>query len=99
MPYEEFLAHKSRVISLIYPHNTEMDLSIACALYFAARGSGQASSNDKLFPMDYVTDSRVLLSGLGADELFGGYTRHSTAFSRRGFQGLIEELDLDVSRL
>jgi asparagine synthetase B (glutamine-hydrolysing) len=29
IPYTEYLAHKSEVISLIYPHNTEMDLSIA----------------------------------------------------------------------
>lgn len=76
-----------------------MDLSIACALYFASRGSGQASISDEVPATDYTTEARVLLSGLGADELFGGYTRHATAFSRRGFQGLIEELDLDVSRL
>ena len=76
-----------------------MDLSIACALYFASRGSGKASINDNVPATDYTTDARVLLSGLGADELFGGYTRHTTAFSRRGFQGLIEELDLDVARL
>jgi asparagine synthetase B (glutamine-hydrolysing) len=41
----------------------------------------------------------VLLSGLGADELFGGYIRHETAFNRQGYRGLIDELRLDVSRL
>lgn len=76
-----------------------MDLSIAGALYFASRGSGKASIDDSIPATDYTTEARVLLSGLGADELFGGYTRHATAFSRHGFEGLIEELDLDVGRL
>lgn len=47
----------------------------------------------------YSTPARVLLSGLGADELFGGYQRHATAFSRQGYPGLVDELKLDVSRL
>jgi hypothetical protein len=99
VPYSEFLEHRQKVISLIYPHNTEMDLSIACALYFAARGQGFASTSDDGPSVDYTTPARVLLSGLGADELFGGYTRHATAFERRGFEGLTEELELDVNRL
>ena len=76
-----------------------MDLSIANALYFAARGRGQASTAPESRPEPYQTTARVLLSGLGADELFGGYQRHNTAYSRRGYPGLIDELKLDVSRL
>lgn len=92
------MAHKANVISLIHPHNTEMDLSIAFALYFAARGCGKVchASSDST---TYTTTARVLLSGLGADELFGGYTRHATAFSRHGYKGLTQELELDVNRL
>ncbi|CAN8102647.1 unnamed protein product [Discula destructiva] len=100
VPYSEYLRHKSEVTSLIFPHNTEMDLSIGCALYFAARGQGTAfhdATSDSSTPCTIL--ARVLLSGLGADELFGGYVRHATAFGRRGYPGLIDELKLDVSRL
>lgn len=102
IPYSEYLSHKGEVTSLIYPHNTEMDLSIGCALYFAARGQGLASTDATSTPsssVPYTTPARVLLSGLGADELFGGYQRHATAFSRGGYPGLVQELRLDVGRL
>lgn len=99
VPYTETLVHRSQIISLIYPHNTEMDLSIGCALYFAARGEGTMRdvSTDRILP--YKTPARVLMSGLGADELFGGYTRHATAFKRQGHGGLVKELELDFDRL
>ncbi|EDO04121.1 hypothetical protein SS1G_06604 [Sclerotinia sclerotiorum 1980 UF-70] len=84
---------------LIHPHNTEMDLSIAFALYFASRGIGLASTKDDIEEILYTTPARVLLSGLGADELFGGYIRHATAFNRSGFSALLDELELDVNRL
>lgn len=83
----------------MYPHNTEMDLSIAYALYFSARGIGVGYTADSPIGKPYSTPARVLLSGLGADELFGGYTRHGVAFSRGGYRSLAEELKLDVSRL
>ncbi|KAK6514373.1 hypothetical protein TWF506_008769 [Arthrobotrys conoides] len=86
VPYEQVVQHKSAVIALLHPHDTEMDLSIGLAFYFASR------------PLE--TDSpRILLSGLGADELFGGYARHGTAFNRAGYPGLIDELELDLTRL
>jgi asparagine synthetase B (glutamine-hydrolysing) len=86
--------------ALMHPHNTEMDLSIAAALYFAAKGCGTIynSLNDSI-GVPYKTASRVLLSGLGADELFAGYNRHAIAYVRNGFQGLLEELELDFGRL
>lgn len=99
VPYCETLAHRARIISLIHPHNTEMDLSIACALYFAARGRGMVRDSVTGANVPYVTPARVLLSGLGADELFAGYTRHATAFNRQGYQGLLAELELDFLRL
>jgi len=99
VPYAENLEHRAEVIRLIYPHNTEMDLSIACALYFAARGQGLGETTADSNPQPYSTTARVLLSGLGADELFGGYGRHGVAYTHRGYGGVVQELKLDVSRL
>lgn len=76
-----------------------MDLSIACALYFAARGKGTAFADASSASAPHTTSARVLLSGLGADELFGGYSRHVAAFERLGYASLIDELKLDVGRL
>ncbi|KAM3542729.1 hypothetical protein ARSEF1564_004389 [Beauveria bassiana] len=99
VPYSVAMFHRNTVVSLIHPHNTEMDLSIAFALYFAARGQGLAQTSIDTEPTPYSATARVLLSGLGADELFGGYSRHGIAFERKGYEGLIEELRLDVGRL
>ncbi|KAI9677038.1 MAG: hypothetical protein M1817_006877 [Caeruleum heppii] len=93
------MEHRGRVITLMHPHRTEMDLSIASALYFAARGAGQLQTESSTQRVNYETPARVLLSGLGADELFAGYTRHATAFGRRGHVGLVDELELDINRL
>ncbi|KAL9123109.1 MAG: hypothetical protein Q9187_000338 [Circinaria calcarea] len=99
VPYPEAMEHRTQIVSLVYPHNTEMDLSIAYALYFAARGRGRIQTPAEDDPVPYTTSARVLLSGLGADELFAGYTRHATAFRRAGYPGLLDELDLDFNRL
>ncbi|KAH8154286.1 uncharacterized protein LAJ45_02054 [Morchella importuna] len=97
IPQPTLHAHRATVISLMHPHNTEMDLSIALAFYFASRSI--SDTPDTTPSPSYTTPSRILLSGLGADELLGGYTRHLTAHRRSGTAGLIAELQLDLSRL
>lgn len=99
VPYAETLKSRPQIVSLIHPHNTQMDLSIACALYFAARGSGHICDQEIESVVSYNTPARVLLSGLGADELFAGYRRHAISFAHRGYQGLVDELELDFNRL
>lgn len=64
------------------------------ALWFAARGMG-TSLNDA----PYHSTSRVLLSGLGADEQLGGYSRHLSAFQSGSWQGLLSEIQMDVDRI
>jgi asparagine synthetase B (glutamine-hydrolysing) len=76
-----------------------MDLSIAYAFYFAARGTGIVHIGNGSEPLIYTTSARILLSGLGADELFAGYSRHGAAFARNGFPGLLESMNLDIRRL
>jgi asparagine synthetase B (glutamine-hydrolysing) len=60
------------------------------ALYFASRGRGQVggTQSDEL----YTSPARVLLSGLGSDELLGGYGRHRTAYEAGGWRAVIEEV-------
>lgn len=99
VPYSETLVHRPDITKLMLPHNTEMDLSIACALYFAARGSGIVHDQIAGSSVPYTTPARVLVSGLGADELFAGYSRHATAFDHMGYQGLVDEIELDFKRL
>jgi len=110
VPYAETLEHKQTVLELMAPHNTEMDFSIALALYFAARGRGDVCyhRDPNLVigptpctprPRPYTTEARVLFSGLGADELFAGYSRHARAFATSGLAGLSAEMQLDVDRL
>ncbi|KAI9685981.1 MAG: hypothetical protein M1822_003964 [Bathelium mastoideum] len=99
IPYSETLEHRPTIIQLMKPHNTEMDLSIATALYFAARGVGRIQDAGMASKMAYRTPARVLLSGLGADELFAGYQRHATAFARAGVTALLDELELDIDRI
>ncbi|MCJ1296462.1 hypothetical protein MMC34_008028 [Xylographa carneopallida] len=99
IPYFETLAHRGQIVSLIRPHDTEMDFSIACALYFASRGVGHLYDPVTKCSTMYTTPARILLSGLGADELFGGYSRHAKAFAREGHHGILDELELDFHRL
>ncbi|KAK9479096.1 asparagine synthase-domain-containing protein [Lipomyces japonicus] len=102
VPFSEVQKYKSIVSNLMFPQSSVMDYSIALAFFFASRGSG-ALFTDPLSTdpenAHYTTSSKILFSGLGADELFAGYTRHSTNFKRDGYTGLVEELDLDFSRL
>lgn len=87
--YEQWLCHKQAVQDLIHPTKTEMDLSIAIAFYFACRARDcralEVSSKPDLSfsfetKQDYTSKAKVLFSGLGADELFGGYSRHEGVF-------------------
>ncbi|KAF8331070.1 asparagine synthase-domain-containing protein [Cantharellus anzutake] len=100
---------RSHVEDLMFPSRTVMDLSLALALYFASRGVGtirdvvdpnaSEGSGRKTRTVDYTCDARVLLSGLGSDELLGGYSRHKLSFMTGSWPALLDELQLDLDRL
>ncbi|VDC01867.1 unnamed protein product [Peniophora sp. CBMAI 1063] len=100
VPYAEYQASRPVVEAIIWPRNTVMDLSLAMALYFAARGLGQVRDPPAGEPRPYHSTARVLLNGLGSDELLGGYGRHRTAYVQQdGWKSVIEELQLDLDRI
>jgi asparagine synthetase B (glutamine-hydrolysing) len=68
VPYYQVEAVRDRIQELIRPKSTVMDWNIATALWFAASLAKKNNDNDD--------NDRLLLSGLGADELLGGYRRH-----------------------
>ncbi|XP_004536789.1 asparagine synthetase domain-containing protein CG17486 [Ceratitis capitata] len=90
---------QNHIKHLIYPLNTVLDESIGCAFWFASRGNGL------VLQKEYISPARVVLVGSGADELFGGYTRHRNAFCRfkgteaEKLENLHRELEKDWNRI
>ena len=68
-----------------------IEQSLAFPLYFAARAVGQVQ-DEVSKPRPYTSPARVLLNGLGADELLGGYSRHRTAYQTGGWQAVMDEV-------
>lgn len=104
VPYEETVANRPVVQDLMWPKDSVMDLSIAVAFYFASKGKGRVyemnnSSIAVLLEDSYTSSCPVLFSGLGADELFGGYSRHGMRIKDEGYESLARELQLDFDRL
>ncbi|KAI9317483.1 asparagine synthase-domain-containing protein [Dichotomocladium elegans] len=97
VPYAEAMAHRQEIVDRMFPLDTVMDLSIAMALWFASRGKGEIAVGDTMKP--YQSYARVLISGLGADEQLGGYSRHREAFRCGGWSKLIDETQLDIDRI
>ncbi|SAM05687.1 hypothetical protein [Absidia glauca] len=93
VPFEEAMDQKQHIVDLMYPLDTVMDLSIAMALWFASRGKGVIGTTE------YTSNAKVLISGLGADEQLGGYSRHREAYKRGSWKELIKETQLDVDRI
>lgn len=99
VPYAESQAARSVVESLMAPGRTVMDLSLALALYFASRGIGQVKVDPKADPVPYTSEARVVISGLGSDELLGGYGRHRSVFKTGGWPAVISELQEEIDRI
>uniref|UniRef100_A0A914E5E7 Asparagine synthetase domain-containing protein n=1 Tax=Acrobeloides nanus TaxID=290746 RepID=A0A914E5E7_9BILA len=96
---EELAQCRNAIISkAIAPLNSVLDDSIGCVVWFGSRAKGQEynpAPDVKL--LDYE-NSPFALVGSGADELLGGYSRHRARFIEKGFEGLYEEIVLELIR-
>ena len=84
----QYESEKDRVIELLQPSRTVMDLSLGIVLWFGSRGL-----------IDDPKRFKVLLLGMGADEQLGGYSRHLSAFHTDSWKGLLSEMQMDLDRL
>lgn len=105
--------HAESLRALLAPAATVMDLNIGAALWLATAAVGTLHMPSVADPdsstaasaglpnpaQQYRSAARVVLLGHGADEQCGGYGRHRTKFREAGWQGLGDELALDVKRL
>ncbi|XP_066590254.1 asparagine synthetase domain-containing protein 1 [Prorops nasuta] len=89
------LYRSSRIKDLLYPLCTILDESLGCAVWFASRAKGILSGTNT----NYESVCRILLLGMGADELFGGYMRHRTMLKHKGWDALTQELHVELARI
>mmetsp|Transcript_23057 Transcript_23057/g.25739 ORF Transcript_23057/g.25739 Transcript_23057/m.25739 type:complete len:652 (-) Transcript_23057:141-2096(-) len=97
--WEDVCRDDSHIRTLLLPKSTVMDVNIATALWFASQGS---TINKTKIDRDICNDHRspcVLLLGMGADELMGGYGRHRKSYEEGGWEQLRKELTMDQDRL
>ncbi|XP_012218385.1 asparagine synthetase domain-containing protein 1 [Linepithema humile] len=89
------LYRASRICDLLHPLCTILDESLGCAMWFASRARGV------LYPVNetYESPCRILFLGIGADELFGGYMRHRTVLRHKGWDALVQELNVELARI
>ncbi len=79
---------------LLFPHQTVLDDSIGCALWFASRGKGVINKTE-----EYTSQAEVLILGMGADEQLAGYARHRTRFENYGIESLVAEVKMEMNRI
>lgn len=89
----EIQEHIGEIRDLMHPSNTIMDESICLAFWFASRGIGFCNGRRVL------STANVQFSGVGADELFAGYSRHRAQYYKNGWNGLRDELQRDFDRI
>lgn len=96
VPVAELREERTKCIThLIHPLKTILDDSLGCALWFAARGQGKICHTNE----NYRSPARIIITGMGADEQFGGYMRHRTTLKHHGWEALQTQLQMELKRI
>lgn len=88
---------QKRIRHLVHPLDTVLDDSLGCAVWFAARGTGII--NEGVEEELYISEAKVILTGIGADEQLAGYSRHRVRYKSSGLEGLVKELAMELGRI
>jgi asparagine synthetase B (glutamine-hydrolysing) len=64
----------------------------------AKRRSSSSNSASNVHGL-ILSQAKILISGVGADEQMAGYGRHRTTYNRGGYEALRMELQMEVDRL
>ncbi|PAA87862.1 hypothetical protein BOX15_Mlig014159g1 [Macrostomum lignano] len=97
-------ARTQRISQLCSPCLTVLDDSLGCAVWFAARGEGfltpELNRHLQLAQqVTYRSPSKVILCGMGADELLCGYSRHRYIYSQHGYPAVAAEVSMEIKRI
>jgi asparagine synthetase B (glutamine-hydrolysing) len=101
--WEDICRSDPHIRTLLLPKSTVMDVNIATALWFASQGGTteetKTNTDTEIICNDHRSPPRVLLLGMGADELMGGYGRHRKAHEEGGWEQFRKEITMDQNRL
>lgn len=95
-----------RIAAVVAPADSVLDDSIGCVQWFAARAEGivynsepEQHNQSSSASQSAKSQAKLILVGTGADELFGGYSRHRGCFVKGGRNLALAELELELSRI
>ncbi|CAH7675937.1 hypothetical protein PPACK8108_LOCUS11020, partial [Phakopsora pachyrhizi] len=102
----EYLEHKDKIIELIRPKLTLIDLARGFFLLLLYSHKSFLNNGEEFYSPEvaFRTPARVLISGLSAEKLLEGFSRHRSAFLTASLSSddcdrLLDELKMNLERI